>query len=110
MNSPDQHFDCGSPSFPPVLAGIPGVDESAQPGIAPGESSEAIPPAPNTENGTHETNEAPGDDQKAVGDRGIYQPALRLEIPATASPSTESTDGYLRLRPWQERCLNALID
>src|ERR1017187_9165789 len=105
MNSPNESLNGSSPSFPPVLARIPGlVDESAQPGITPDEFSEAVTPAPDTEKGTHETDEALGEDQKAPGDREIHHPAVRLEIPAVPTPPTETTDCYFKLRPWQVRC------
>ena len=104
MNLPDQNFDCSCPSLPPVLAQIPGfVDESAQPGT-PDESSEAMPPAPDEEKETHRQDVAPGDDQKDLGDRGLYHPAMRIEIPAVPTPSTETTDGFFKQRPWQVRC------
>jgi hypothetical protein len=110
MNS-NQQLNSGSASFSPLLVPISGLsDENAQPGIPTADSSEAIPPAPDEEEQPHQQYEASGETRKA--DRGgeIVQPAMRIEIPAMPAESTETTDGYLRLRPWQERCLNALRD
>lgn len=36
------------------------------------------------------------------------QPALHIEIPRGAEPSTETTDGFLRMREWQTRCFDQL--
>lgn len=36
------------------------------------------------------------------------QPAIYLEIPAVATPPTETTDGFYELREWQTRCFNKL--
>lgn len=112
MNS-DQQFNSTSPSFLPVLAGIPGlVAETAQePIIADGPPmGDSVDTAALEDGQSHQPAQSPDEAQKALGDRDIYRPALRLEIPATESASTETTDGYLRLRPWQVRCLNALKD
>ena len=36
------------------------------------------------------------------------QPALRIAIPAGAALSTETTDGFYRMREWQARCFDQL--
>jgi hypothetical protein len=40
----------------------------------------------------------------------IQQPAIRFEVPAIPSLPTETTDGFCRLRDWQERCYKSLKD
>src|ERR1039458_5686837 len=105
MNSPNQFVNDSFAPFLPVLAQIPGfVDESAQPGITPDESSEAIPPAPDEGPETHRQNQVQGENQKTLGDRELYHPAVRLEIQEVPTPPTETTDGYFKLRPWQVQC------
>jgi hypothetical protein len=51
-----------------------------------------------------EQDAATGKDQKARSDQELYQPAMRIEIPAVPPPSTETTDGFFKQRPWQVRC------
>lgn len=38
----------------------------------------------------------------------IQQPAMRIDIPAVATVPTETTDGFYRLREWQNLCFNQL--
>jgi len=40
----------------------------------------------------------------------IHQPAIRIEIPAIPSLPTKTTDGFYKMRDWQQRCFKALKD
>jgi hypothetical protein len=76
MKLPNQSLNDSSASSSPVVARIPGVvDESAQPG-------------------THRQDEAPGEDQKAPGDRELYQPAVRPIVGARALSSAAKKGRY----------------
>lgn len=108
MNSSDQQFNTPS-SLPPVLAGTPSVvDESLQPDVTPDDLSEANPPKPDEEKELRQQDGVSGEDRMPLGDRELCQPAIRIETPAVATPSTETTDGFFRLRPWQAACREAL--
>jgi hypothetical protein len=39
-----------------------------------------------------------------------HQPAIRIEIPAVATESTETAEGFYKMRAWQQRCFNDVKD
>src|SRR5262245_37983284 len=92
-------------------------ERPAPPLIPPGESHYARETNPDEPSAAH-SNESASNRQRD-SDRGpvrtdsmplvpTCQPAMRIEIPAISAASTATTDGYFRLRPWQERCFAEL--
>src|ERR1022692_4232416 len=111
MNSSNQYVNNTSPSFAPVLAGIPDLsDETAQAPIGADRPSitEVVYTAPPETKQTLRQDQAPGDVEIPLSHGEIHQPAMRIEIPAVPTPSTETTDGFFKLRPWQANCFVAL--
>lgn len=91
----------------PFFAEIPSLlDETAQPTITTtGASMEkSVHTEPPENNQNLQQPQAPGETQRTLDTGPIYQPVVRIEIPAVPTASPETTDGYFKLRPWQLRC------
>src|SRR5258708_4853073 len=48
------------------------------------------------------------DAEPEASDKHVQHPAMRLQIDPVATAPTESTDGFFRMREWQERCFTQL--
>ena len=97
MDLSNEQLNQTSAVFPGSSSWIPGVEESTPPGVPGEDSSEAMPAMAL-------------DSEKAPANTELYQPAMRIEIPALPTPSTETTDGFFKQRPWQAECSVALAE
>jgi hypothetical protein len=110
MNLSNEQLNSTRSSFSPAMVESVNVDETAQPPLAADGTSiwQSSYTAPFENEQARQQDESSSESRKTLGAGEICQPAMRIEIRGVNTPSTATTDGFFRQRPWQLRCSTEL--